>query len=174
VTRGWAWRKQWAVPRPVFVFQTVTWSASDRNGVTSIRNLALGWRRMVSFVSRTLQVQPLYFPGVNRASNRKSYQELSWRVKRGQRVRLITSPPSVSRLYRRRWNIKVHLRHIAGLSLLLLSLFQHFGSLISSKVHIVLDKSEKVKLSRNRPRGPIGLWDVKDPTLSGQSAHRWR
>jgi hypothetical protein len=27
---------------------------------------------------------------------------------------------------------------------------------------------------RNRPWKPIGLWDVKDPTLSRQSAHRWR
>jgi hypothetical protein len=32
----------------------------------------------------------------------------------------------------------------------------------------------KVKLSRNRPWRPIGLWDVKDPTLSRQSVHRWR
>jgi hypothetical protein len=27
---------------------------------------------------------------------------------------------------------------------------------------------------RNRPWGSIGLWDAKDPTLSRQSAHRWR
>jgi hypothetical protein len=33
--------------------------------------------------------------------------------------------------------------------------------------------SVKVKLSPNRPWRPIGLWDVKDPTLSRQSAHRW-
>jgi hypothetical protein len=26
----------------------------------------------------------------------------------------------------------------------------------------------------NRPWRPIGLWDVEDPTFSGQSAHRWR
>jgi hypothetical protein len=26
----------------------------------------------------------------------------------------------------------------------------------------------------NRPWRPIGLWDVKDPTLSRQSAHRWQ
>jgi hypothetical protein len=32
----------------------------------------------------------------------------------------------------------------------------------------------KVKLSRNRPWKPMGLWDVKDPTLSRQSVHRWR
>jgi hypothetical protein len=30
------------------------------------------------------------------------------------------------------------------------------------------------KYSRNRPWRPIGLWDVKDPTLFRQSAHRWR
>jgi hypothetical protein len=35
-------------------------------------------------------------------------------------------------------------------------------------------KVKKIKLSRNRPCRPIGLWDVKDPTLSRQSAHRWR
>jgi hypothetical protein len=29
----------------------------------------------------------------------------------------------------------------------------------------------KVNLPRNRPWRPIGLWDVKDPTLSRQSAH---
>jgi hypothetical protein len=32
----------------------------------------------------------------------------------------------------------------------------------------------EVKLSRNRPWRPIGLGDGKDPTLSRQSAHRWR
>jgi hypothetical protein len=30
---------------------------------------------------------------------------------------------------------------------------------------------KKVKLSRNRPWRPIGLWNFKDPTLSRQSAH---
>jgi hypothetical protein len=34
-----------------------------------------------------------------------------------------------------------------------------------------LEVWKKVKLSRNRPWRPIGLWDVKDPTLSRQSAH---
>jgi hypothetical protein len=35
-------------------------------------------------------------------------------------------------------------------------------------------KNEKVKPSSKRPWRPVGLWDVKDPTLSRQSAHRWR
>jgi hypothetical protein len=25
----------------------------------------------------------------------------------------------------------------------------------------------------NKPWRPVGVWDVKDPTLSRQSAHRW-
>jgi hypothetical protein len=29
----------------------------------------------------------------------------------------------------------------------------------------------KVKQSRNSPWRPVGLWDVKDPTLSRESAH---
>jgi hypothetical protein len=35
-------------------------------------------------------------------------------------------------------------------------------------------KKKKVKLSLNRPWGPIGLRDVKDPILPRQSAHRWQ
>jgi hypothetical protein len=30
---------------------------------------------------------------------------------------------------------------------------------------------ENKSYPRNRPWRPIGLWDVKDPTLSRQSAH---
>jgi hypothetical protein len=37
--------------------------------------------------------------------------------------------------------------------------------------HRFVKNKEKVQLSRNRPWRPIGLWDVKDPTLSRQSAH---
>jgi hypothetical protein len=34
-------------------------------------------------------------------------------------------------------------------------------------------KNVRYSYSRNKPWRPIGLWDVKDPTLSRQSAYRW-
>jgi hypothetical protein len=49
---------------------------------------------------------------------------------------------------------------------------QHATTILKGRV---ISKSKKVmRYPCNRPWRPIGLWDVKDPTLSRQSAYRWR
>jgi hypothetical protein len=50
--------------------------------------------------------------------------------------------------------------------------------IVELRVWICKHMRRKVKKSkaipRNRPWGPIRLWDVESPTFSRQSAHRWR
>jgi hypothetical protein len=48
-----------------------------------------------------------YGPGVDLASNRNEYQESSWGVKGGLRVRLATLSPSMGQLSRKCWSLDV-------------------------------------------------------------------
>jgi hypothetical protein len=47
-----------------------------------------------------LFVQPRDIPGIDSTSDRNKYHKSAWKLKRGRRVRLISSLPSVSRLFR--------------------------------------------------------------------------
>jgi hypothetical protein len=54
---------------------------------------------------------------------------------------------------------------------------QKLWPLTTEAVSFLLHKikcSKKQSYPRNRPWRPTGLFDVKDPTLSRQSAHRWQ
>jgi hypothetical protein len=64
--------------------------ASSRKFAGSIPDEVIGFFRL------NYSFQPHYGPGVDSASNRNEYQESSRVVNGGRRVRLTTSPPSVS------------------------------------------------------------------------------
>jgi hypothetical protein len=78
-----------------------------------------------------------YGPRVDSASNRNEYQEDSWVVKRGRRVRPTTLPPSVSRLPRRCGSLNLSHPHgpsrpVTGIALLTFTLQNQYCGMLNN------------------------------------------
>jgi hypothetical protein len=76
----------------------VGWVTTLHTGSSRVR-VPIRW----IFFSIYLILKIHYGPGVDSASNRNEYQEFSWGIKGGRRVRLTTLPPSVSDCLDKMW-----------------------------------------------------------------------
>jgi hypothetical protein len=108
--------------------------------------------------------EPHYGPGIDSVCKRNDYHEIS--CSKGLPARRVMSQPSVSWL-----SGTVICSHFCSRTPRRFL----FNFLLPELCVYNSSYAQSVKsYSSNKPLRPTSLWDIEDPTLSRQSAHRWR